>query len=396
MPVPSKPFTTIADSAIEPDSPLDSTLMTALRDNDIHVDERVGKPSDFGASQANHRHTGQDGSAPVDVLGAGSSGLIHSTWVERQIGGNVGIHHEPMEVEMYWFSFDEDTNTMAGTLALISAVASNEIRYWHGGSPSGGFVTRIQPNGLTISDSIGGSQGTLNSLIGFRTIDGLMAIGKYVGDGNSGLNISISGTSISSDFRPDFVKVFKMETPQQEPIWRSLGNVAGESKDWEAGFTLTNGILGFNADGFELGDGIQVNTSGDEYVYIAWKEGNSSGLTIERVNYAGDGVDDRKINLTSIANAPTLILSGKVDSVAGSFGMHVRFRVMYGRDNVELSLRMDANTGDIVSDGIIGMGPGSVILGIDHPNLIGDNYDLWAFGQALPNQPLGSNPSIGV
>lgn len=40
---PSKNFTVIADGAIDADSPLDTTLMANLRDNDIHLEEWLGK-----------------------------------------------------------------------------------------------------------------------------------------------------------------------------------------------------------------------------------------------------------------------------------------------------------------------------------------------------------------
>lgn len=63
MPAPSKSFTTIADTAVDPDSPLDTALMTALRDNDIHLKEVL-----YGAftASAPHTHDGVD-SALVEI-----------------------------------------------------------------------------------------------------------------------------------------------------------------------------------------------------------------------------------------------------------------------------------------------------------------------------------------
>lgn len=55
MPAPSKSFTAIPDTSIDPDSPLDTALMTALRDNDIHLEEWLGL--DYTAAQ-NHNHDG--------------------------------------------------------------------------------------------------------------------------------------------------------------------------------------------------------------------------------------------------------------------------------------------------------------------------------------------------
>ena len=53
MAAPSKVFTVIADSRIDPDSPLDTTLFTDLRNNDIHLEEWLGH-SYVAAQDHNH------------------------------------------------------------------------------------------------------------------------------------------------------------------------------------------------------------------------------------------------------------------------------------------------------------------------------------------------------
>lgn len=55
MSVPSKNFTTINDTAVDVDSPLDETLMTAYRDRDQHNYEWIGYG--FTPNQA-HNHDG--------------------------------------------------------------------------------------------------------------------------------------------------------------------------------------------------------------------------------------------------------------------------------------------------------------------------------------------------
>ena len=55
MTVPSKNFTSIADTAIDNNSPIDVTLMTAIRDSLIHLEEWLGM--DYTAHQ-NHNHDG--------------------------------------------------------------------------------------------------------------------------------------------------------------------------------------------------------------------------------------------------------------------------------------------------------------------------------------------------
>lgn len=61
----TKAFTAIADSAVDPDSPVDTTLITSLRDNDIHLREWLGASYYAGAAQ-DHNHDGV-GSAMVEI-----------------------------------------------------------------------------------------------------------------------------------------------------------------------------------------------------------------------------------------------------------------------------------------------------------------------------------------
>lgn len=67
MPAPSKSWTDIADSAIDPDSPLDVTLMTAIRDDLVHLKEWLGYG--YTAAQA-HDHDGINSTLlPSEVMG---------------------------------------------------------------------------------------------------------------------------------------------------------------------------------------------------------------------------------------------------------------------------------------------------------------------------------------
>lgn len=62
MPAPTKAWVNIADSAVDPDSPLDTALMTALRDNHIHLRDWLGASYAAGAAQ-NHNHDGVNSAA---------------------------------------------------------------------------------------------------------------------------------------------------------------------------------------------------------------------------------------------------------------------------------------------------------------------------------------------
>lgn len=68
MPAPTKNFTVIPDSDIDPDSPVTTGLMTAIRDNAEHLEEWLGK--DYTAA-ANHTHDGVDSALlPGNVAGS--------------------------------------------------------------------------------------------------------------------------------------------------------------------------------------------------------------------------------------------------------------------------------------------------------------------------------------
>lgn len=61
----SKTWVTIGDGAVDPDSPVDTTLMTGLRDDLIHLREWLGASFTAGAVQ-NHNHDGSN-SALIEV-----------------------------------------------------------------------------------------------------------------------------------------------------------------------------------------------------------------------------------------------------------------------------------------------------------------------------------------
>lgn len=90
----SKSWVTVADSAVDPDSPLDAALMTGLRDNLIHLREWIGASYTDGAVQ-NHSHDGVNSAlVPVgpNLLRNGSFEDVTAGWtVAQYTGGTVAI-----------------------------------------------------------------------------------------------------------------------------------------------------------------------------------------------------------------------------------------------------------------------------------------------------------------
>lgn len=99
MAAPSKDFTVIADSRVDTDSPVDTTLVTDMRDNDIHLEEAMGR--DYVLA-VNHDH--DDVNSKGVVVPAGSitisqisraeqvifddftEGTLRNTWVDTSVG----------------------------------------------------------------------------------------------------------------------------------------------------------------------------------------------------------------------------------------------------------------------------------------------------------------------
>jgi hypothetical protein len=91
----SKTWVTVADSAVDADSPLDQALMTALRDDLVHLREWIGASYTAGAVQ-NHNHDGVN-SAVIDIgpnfvrNGSFEDGL--NGWTQNPYsGGSIGTN----------------------------------------------------------------------------------------------------------------------------------------------------------------------------------------------------------------------------------------------------------------------------------------------------------------
>lgn len=73
MTVPSKSWSVIADGQVDADSPLDTTLITALRDNLVHLEEWLG---DGYTAAKDHNHDGVSSSL---IAGGAIDTTIQST-----------------------------------------------------------------------------------------------------------------------------------------------------------------------------------------------------------------------------------------------------------------------------------------------------------------------------
>lgn len=101
MAVPSKDFDTITDGQVDADSPLDTTLITSIRDALINLQERLG--TGLGTEAQNHAHTGADGSAVLGTPSVQSDGsqfvAASGTWTPStgtyQVTTDITVANDP-------------------------------------------------------------------------------------------------------------------------------------------------------------------------------------------------------------------------------------------------------------------------------------------------------------
>ena len=121
----SKTWVVQADSSVDPDSPIDTALMTAYRDNLVHLREWLGASFTAGAVQ-DHNHDGVNSSAiDTGVLiknGSFEDGLVG--WTSTlYTGGTIGVN---------------TSNDMDGSAAL--AVTSTVLANGGGEVETSGFI----------------------------------------------------------------------------------------------------------------------------------------------------------------------------------------------------------------------------------------------------------------
>lgn len=111
MTAPAKSFTVVADTSIDADSPLDVTLMTALRDNDQHLEEWLGK--DYTAA-TNHEHNGTDSAkiSMANVSKTGAVGVFDDFAVAAVSGGLLLSEHA-------WINHNSGASIIAGDNGLV-------------------------------------------------------------------------------------------------------------------------------------------------------------------------------------------------------------------------------------------------------------------------------------
>lgn len=287
MALPSKTFTSITDVRVQPDAPVDTTLMRNLRDNDIHVNERIGIPTGPGTPDQNHGHQGLSKDGSVEIAGTtGGISVASGLWIGQ--GEFISMNLARFQPEFMMF-----------------AQGSRRVLDVH-----------IKHDGDDINESTGLSVGTKNTSGGIErlTLGGakLIDIGNFSVDGDSyaglllksntdGIKIgTYTGTPSAQSitgigFQPEVVLVWRATSNVTSiPVIKTIGMASADSKEFGGNASPfdTNQITSFDIDGFSVGTDSQVNANNVDYVFLALQS-FSGGESIAVNTYVGDGIDAR-------------------------------------------------------------------------------------------------------
>jgi hypothetical protein len=140
MAAPSKNFTVQPDSQVDADSPLDTTLITEQRDNDIHLEEWLGK--NYTAA-VDHDHDGTNSKLVATVADAGiTQAKLSTATATGSVVINAGSSNSLALTNTYsWWTGSADSdatrhtawgggNTAAGTIGLFCVGGSGSNTFF--------------------------------------------------------------------------------------------------------------------------------------------------------------------------------------------------------------------------------------------------------------------------
>ena len=184
------------------------------------------------------------------------------------------------------------TSTMSGDAAKVLGTAT-ALQTNH--------IESLDADGFTVGSHLDvNTSGTTYYWVAMKAGSDL-SVGSYVGNGSD--NRSISGVG----FQPVWVITLG---DGDDSVFRP-NILAGDNSYLMTGTgKLTNRIQAFQADGFQIGNNVNVNESGTTFHYIAW----AASPQVSTGSYVGNGVDNRSI--TGIGFQPLMAWVKRDDAQA--------------------------------------------------------------------------------
>ena len=208
----------------------------------------------------------------------------------------------------------------------------------------------------------------------------------YSGNGST-QSITLDG---DEDMQPDLVWL-KARAGDNISNWRSVDSVRGATIELyqdanSAEETNTNGLTGFDSDGFSLGNSGGTNEGGTIYGAWNWKESATAGFDI--VGYTGDGTADLEIG-HSLSAVPHFIIIKNRDDAEDWLCYHQGMTDDYNNK---------LNTTDAEFGGAYIFDPTSSIFTLRDHNVVnddGDDYIAYCFSEKQGFSKFGSYEGNG-
>lgn len=317
MEVPSKSFTSITDVRIQPDAPVDTTLMRDLRDNDIHANEILGDEILFGSFQQAHAHTGSDGTAPI---GGTTGGLNIGYGFFEGVGDIIGPNITRFKPDVGLGLFIDKTSIH---IKHINDDLNETTNIFNGGKSTAAGIIDLRMGGAKISGSGFGISGRRSEWLFLKNLSNFIKYDRYTGiaSGNQSIDetSTISGTGIG--FQPELVIIWRATSNvTSNVIIRTKGFAGSDAKTMSTtvGTILSTLIVSLDIDGFTVGTSNAVNQNNIQYAFLALTS-LSGAEAIQIDSYDGDG-DPERIITNSALFTPDWVLIINTDTSGTTFG----------------------------------------------------------------------------
>jgi len=170
---------------------------------------------------------------------------------DRSIGG-VGFQPEWVVVM-----------SSGGSRALhrSASMAGDTSNFFSASVSGANLIQALEPNGFQVGNSPEVNGAATFHYMAFNTVSGFMNEGTYVGDGVDDRNITVG-------FQPEYVIVKALGS--ERGVHRTASLAGDSTLYYQPDANLANKIQALQANGFQVGNGLHVNTSVETYYWVAF------------------------------------------------------------------------------------------------------------------------------
>jgi hypothetical protein len=133
--------------------------------------------------------------------------------------------------------------------------------FFSASASSSNLIQALEPNGFQIGNSPEVNGAATFHYLAFNAASGYMSEGTYVGDGFDDRNIAVG-------FQPEYAIVKALGS--ERGVHRTASLAGDSALYFQADANLANKIQALQPNGFQVGNGLHVNTSTETYFWIAF------------------------------------------------------------------------------------------------------------------------------